>query len=120
MATRQEVLAQARTLGQTLAADEAVRAYMAAQRALRDDTEAKELLQKYTAQADRIHQLEATQRPVEVADKQKLQELERGMSANPTLKQFMRAQVDYLALMNSVNNAISAALRPADQAGGSA
>ena len=110
--------AQARALGEAIAAHPRVRDYTAAQQALRQDPSAQSLLQAYGQQAERIRTLEQAQKPVEVADKQKLAEIEGQMATNEALKLLMRCQADYVELMNQVNQAMEAPLtaaRSADQ-----
>jgi cell fate (sporulation/competence/biofilm development) regulator YlbF (YheA/YmcA/DUF963 family) len=116
MGSKQEIVEQARHLGELLAANEVVQHFRAAQQAVQNDAAAQEMLQKYSQQASRIQQLEAGGQPVEVADKQALAEIERGMAGNDALKDMMRWQADYLGLMNAVNEAMSAPL--ADESAG--
>ena len=73
------------------------------------------MLKAYTEQARHIHTLEVEQKPIEVADKHKLAEYEQKMASNAALKEFMRAQADYVALMNQVNQAMEAPLAESRQ-----
>ena len=115
-----EVLDKARALGEALAAHPRMRDYTAARQAVAGDTNAQDLLKSYSEQAEHIRRLEATQQPVEVADKQKIAEIEKGMAANEALKRLMRSQADYIELMNRVNEAMEAPLAPTQQADPSA
>lgn len=110
MADVQELVTQAQALGCALAAHPAVRAYYEAQRAVRADTAARQLLTDYQAHLDRLHELEAAMKPIEVTDKHRLKELERQMAGQEALKALSRAQADYAALMAQVNAAIDAPL----------
>lgn len=110
MADVEELIGKARALGEALAQHPVVQAHHAAQRAVRADGAAQKLLQDYQQQLARIQQLEATQQPIEVADKQKLKSLERDMAGQESLKQLMRTQVDYVALMSRINSAIDGPL----------
>ncbi|MCK4342783.1 MAG: YlbF family regulator [Phycisphaerae bacterium] len=110
MQDSENVLIKAKLLGEALAAHPRVKDYYAAQRAVRADETARKLLQDYQKQAAYIHQLEAEQKPVEVADKQKLREYETQMAGNETLKNLMRAQADYVQLMTQVNQTMEAPL----------
>jgi len=105
-----QLLSHAKTLGESLAAYPTVKDYYAAQQAARDDADAKRLLTEYQTHANHIRQLEAEQKPVEVADKQKLRDLETQMAGNEALKALMRTQADYVQLMNQVNQAMDAPL----------
>jgi cell fate (sporulation/competence/biofilm development) regulator YlbF (YheA/YmcA/DUF963 family) len=106
----QDLLARAQALGTALAAHPTVRAYHAAQRAARADAGAQRLMRDYHTQLNRIQQLEAELKPVEVADKQQLKSLETEMAGNEALKTLMRNQADYVALMAQVNGAIDGPL----------
>lgn len=106
MVNTQELLTMARTLGESLAAHPTVKAYYDAQRAARSDPAAQTLLRDYQAQLTYVQQLEEQQRPIEVADKQKLKTLEGQMAANEALKTLMRCQTDFVALMSNINRAI--------------
>ncbi len=110
MADTQELLTKAHALGEALAAHAAVQAYLEAQRTLRADSAAQQLLRDYQAQFARVRQLEADQKPIEVEDKHKLRDFELQMARHETLKKFMRAQADYVALRNQVDRAVDAPL----------
>jgi cell fate (sporulation/competence/biofilm development) regulator YlbF (YheA/YmcA/DUF963 family) len=107
MADLQELVRDARALGEKLAANPRVKAYFAAQRAVQEDAAAQALLQEYSAHGEHLRQLEAAQKPVEVADKHKMQDLENRVRATESLKELMRTQADYIELMNRVNTAMS-------------
>jgi len=87
-----------------------VQALHAAQKKVHDDAAAQKILKDYQQQANLIRRRESEGKPIEPDDKRKLAELERGMAANDALKAMMRAQADYLDLMNQVHEAIDAAL----------
>ncbi len=110
MADVPDVLTKARELGAALAAHPRVRAHLDAQRAVHADTTAQQILRDYQAQLDQIQQREASHQPIEVADKHKLRELEQRLAGNESLKNLMRTQADYVALMNQVNEAIDGPL----------
>jgi cell fate (sporulation/competence/biofilm development) regulator YlbF (YheA/YmcA/DUF963 family) len=108
-----ELVQEARVLGERLAQNPRVQSYFAAQRALQQDAAAQELLQEYSAHGDHLRELETEQKPIEVTDKRKLQELENRVRSNERLKELMRAQADYVELMNRVNAAMSESLNAA-------
>jgi cell fate (sporulation/competence/biofilm development) regulator YlbF (YheA/YmcA/DUF963 family) len=110
MADVEDLVQKARALGTALAAHPVVRAHYEAQRAVRTDAGAQQLLREYQAHIDRLHQLEAGQMPIEVADKQKLKTFEQQMAAQDSLKRLMRTQTDYVALMNRINSEIDGPL----------
>ncbi len=110
MADVQDLIAQAQALGRALAAHPTVRAYYEAQRAVRADASARQLLTDYQAHLARLHELESAMKPIEVADKHKLKDFERQMAGHDALKTLSRAQADYAALMAQVNGAIDGPL----------
>jgi cell fate (sporulation/competence/biofilm development) regulator YlbF (YheA/YmcA/DUF963 family) len=112
MQTTTELLQKARELGEAIARHERVRAYVAAQAAVRKDQQAQTLLRDYARQMDHLHELETSRKPIEVADKHKAAELEAQIAGHPLLKELMRVQADYVELMNQINHAMSAPLTP--------
>jgi len=110
MADDQDLLGKATALGQALASHPRVREHYAAQRGVREDAAAQQLLRDYQTHLNHIHQLEAEQKPIEVADKQKLKDFETQMAGNEALKALMRTQANYVALMAQVNQAMEAPL----------
>ncbi len=60
-------------------------------------------LKDYAAQAERIAKLEAENKPLEVEDKHRLDELEGKLLSNDVFKRYTAAQVDYVDLMRHVN-----------------
>lgn len=115
MASMQDIVAKARSLGEDLAANERVRAHYAARRATHADKAAQDLLRDYAQAVQRIQALEAEGKPVEVSDKQRIQEAELKMASNDALKQLMRTQADYVELMNQVNAAMEEPLRKLEE-----
>jgi len=106
----QDLLTKAQALGEALAAHPRVTGYFAAQRTARADAAAQKLLQDYHNHLRHLNELETARKPVEVADKHKLRDLENQIAGQETLKSLMRAQADYVALMNQVNQAMEAPL----------
>lgn len=100
------LLRKAAELGQALAGHPTVQAYFSAQQDARRDPAARALLEQYEEQLLTIQQLEAEQKPIEIADKQKLKELEGRMAGHETLKKLIRTQADYVAVMSRVNQAM--------------
>ena len=114
----QELLDRARALGEAIANHPHVQAFAAAREKVEKDAEAQQVLKAYEEQAQHIRQLETARRPIEVADKRKLAECERKMASNDALKELMRRQADYVALMNQVNRAMEAPLAASRKPGG--
>jgi cell fate (sporulation/competence/biofilm development) regulator YlbF (YheA/YmcA/DUF963 family) len=110
MAEVRELLEQARALGEAIASHPLVQAFTAARAKVESDTAAQQVLNAYEEQARHIHQLEAQRKPIEVADKKRLAQCEQKMASNEALKDLMRRQADYVALMNQINRAMEAPL----------
>ena len=72
------------------------------------------LLRDFQAQSDKIRQLDAEQKPVEVEDKHALQELQDELVASEIFKKYTAAQVNYIDLMRQVNQAIQNELAPTE------
>lgn len=64
------------------------------------------MLQDYQQHGQKLAQLEAENKPVEVEDKHKLQELRDELLSDETFKKLSAAQVEYVDLMRRVNAAI--------------
>jgi len=109
-----ELLDQARALGKALAQHPHIRAFTAAQARARADAEARQLLESYRQHTEKVRALELQRKPIEPEDKRKLVEYEQKIASHPALKELMRAQADYVALMNQINRAIEAPLSADD------
>jgi len=117
MADTQELINQARALGEAIARHPDVQAFLRARTEVEEDAAAQELLKAYSAHAQHLRQLEVEQKPVEVADKHKLAEYEQQMASNEALKKMVAAQVGYVTLMNKVNQAMEAPLAKIQRSG---
>lgn len=112
----QDLIEQARSLGEAIAKHSTVQAFIAARRATEGDTTAQELLKEYAAAAQRVQQLEQTQQPIEPADKQRLAMAQQKMAGHDAVKELMRTQSDYAALMYRINEAMQKPLEAAGNA----
>jgi cell fate (sporulation/competence/biofilm development) regulator YlbF (YheA/YmcA/DUF963 family) len=112
----QELLERARALGKAIASHPRVQVFMAAREKVEKDAACQEVLKAYSEQAKRVRELEAQQKPIEVTDKRKLAECEQKMASNDALKELMRAQADYIELMNQVNRSMEEPLARPRQA----
>jgi cell fate (sporulation/competence/biofilm development) regulator YlbF (YheA/YmcA/DUF963 family) len=111
-----DIIAHATELGKKIAAHPRTAAFLKAARAVAEDREAQGLLRAFQDQAEHMHELEASGKPIEVADKRKLADSEAAVAANARLKDMMKYQADYMELMNRVNNALEDAIH-AERAG---
>lgn len=106
----QTVLDQARDLGRNIAEHPRAKSYVEAATAIRADKDARTLLESYERHAEHMRQLEESGKPVEVADKHKLNDLQAKVIGNDNIKNFMRAQADYVDLMNRIHKAMNEAM----------
>jgi cell fate (sporulation/competence/biofilm development) regulator YlbF (YheA/YmcA/DUF963 family) len=106
MADHDDLIAQARSLGESLAKHPRVTAFFSARQAVDANPAAGQLLREYTTHMQKLQQLSAMQQPIEVADKHKAKELEGKLAGDECIRGFMRAQADYLELMHNVNTAM--------------
>ena len=97
-------------LGKALADAPQSKALVDAHSKLSSDPAAKDLVQSFQNQAMKIAQLEQTNQPIGVDDKQRLQALNDQLMACDVYKQFLDAQVQYADLMRKTNLAIRSEL----------
>lgn len=110
MSDVQPLLEQARSLGKSIGQHKRMRAFNEAREGVQRDPAAQQILQDYSQYMEKLQRLEAEGKPIEPTDKRKLAEIEGRMSSNDALKQLMRAQADYIELMDRVNSAMEEAL----------
>ncbi len=103
-------------LGKAIAESPEAQKYRQAREALEAEGDLAQTFEAYHEQAEKVARLEAENKPVEVADKHKLQELNQTLVSAPTFKQFTAAQMDYVDLMRRVNQALSGELTPIEGA----
>ena len=106
-----QVIELAKRLGKQLSAHERTAELKRAQQGVDSDSDAGELVKSYQKQMQRIAELEKDQKPIEVADKQKLRDLEEKISINPALSNLTRRQVDFVEMMRKVKEAIDSELQ---------
>ena len=102
----QEIIEQAKKLGEMIAAHERTIALKEMEKVLEGDQVARDLLQEYQKQAERMQNLEHSGKPIEVDDKHKMRDLEQKMALNDTLKKITAKQVDFVEMMNKVKTEI--------------
>ena len=112
----QEIIELAEKLGTAIAASPRYAALTEARNKLRAVPQASHLLRDFQEQAHKIARLEAETKPVEVADKHRLEALQQEIAGNDALKELMRVQADFSELMTRVNHAMAAPLSSLDQA----
>jgi cell fate (sporulation/competence/biofilm development) regulator YlbF (YheA/YmcA/DUF963 family) len=108
----EEIIKLASKLGSAIANNERYKAFRETEDQLKKDKEAKELSEALEKQTKKIQELEKSQKPVEVEDKKKLQQLKEKLASNKSIQKFLKEQTDYVELMTKVNEQIETKLRP--------
>lgn len=72
-------------------------------------------LQQYQDQFEKINKLEEEQKPIEVFDKRRLEDLHKQLVSNEIFKKFNAAQVEYVDLMQKVSSAMRKQLGETEQ-----
>ena len=96
----------AKRLGKAIADSPTASDLRDVQKALDNEPQVTKLLKDFQAQSDKIAESESQQKPVEVQDKHKLQELHEKLVSSAVFKKYTAAQVEYVDLMRKVNDAI--------------
>ncbi len=105
--TTNDILKKARELGEDLAKHDAVTKLIDATKAFDDDRDAQRLLLDYSRAMQTVAQKQATHQPIEVAEKQQLEQLQQQLVTNLKLRSLQMAQMDYLDLMRSIDAALT-------------
>jgi len=93
-------------LGKAIADSPAAARLRECRKALDQQPDVLKTLQEYQEQSQKVGQLEEQNKPVEVEDKHRLQELHDKLVANDVFKRYTAAQVDYVDMMRKVNTAL--------------
>ncbi len=96
----------AEQLGKAISDSPQAGALREARKSLTGESDLAQLMRDYQSQVAKVAQLEQENKPVEVADKHSLQELQQKLVASATFKAFNEAQVEYADLMRRVNQAV--------------
>lgn len=98
------------SLGRLIASSDAFVRLRAAESAVRADQATGDLIEALEGQRRKIAELEEQRKPVEVSDKHEMKRLNEQAQGNELLQDLLRAQADYVAMMNRVNGAIREAM----------
>lgn len=106
MPSTQEIIAEAQKLGDLIAQHDAAKKLESALKALQNNVESQRVLNDYNRHLQALGEKEAAGRPIEVADKHKLETLQKAVIMNPLLRGFQTAQMDYVDLLRKVDDAM--------------
>ena len=111
----EEILTLADKLGRAIATHERFQALRTAEKNVSENEGANRAQTELEKHMNHISDLEQSGKPVEVADKRKLEQLQNEFRSQPALQQLVKAQADYLEMMNKVNETIVSRLRPPER-----
>lgn len=106
MPTTQDIISAAEKLGREIAEHDVAKKLESALKAFKSNTESQRVLTDYNRHLQGLAEKEATGRPIEVADKHKLESLQKAVIMNPLIRQFQQAQMDYMDLLRKVDEAM--------------
>ncbi|MFI4861359.1 MAG: YlbF family regulator [Phycisphaerales bacterium JB063] len=118
MASTEEILKQASALGDLIAEHDASKSMESAVKALQNDPSSQQALADLNKHAAGLEAKAAQGKPIEVADKRKMEELQQAVVLNPLMANFQRSQMAYVDLLRKVDDAITG--RPAEEAAAAA
>ncbi len=109
MATTQQIMDAANDLGKLIAEHASTKKLADISKQLREDTDAQRIVTDYSRQLEAVQKKQEEQKPIEVEDKRKLEQLQQAMIGNTLLRDMQMVQMDYLDLMRRVDEAIQGA-----------
>lgn len=115
MPSTEEIMKEAKKLGQMLVEHDAVKKAKQAIERFEKDRDAQQVMTQFSQTLQKLAQKEATGQPIEVAEKKQLQQLQTTLAHNLTMRQFQTAQMDFEDLLRQVDEAVSG---PATEAAG--
>jgi cell fate (sporulation/competence/biofilm development) regulator YlbF (YheA/YmcA/DUF963 family) len=117
MASDEKLIKAAQELGAQLGENPKVARLEAAIGKLREDTDAQRALNDLNRHLSAVAQKEMSGQPIEVADKQKLRDLQNVVVHNLVLREFQLAQMDYVDLVRKLDDAMYGSSAAAEAVG---
>ena len=103
----EEILKKANELGLLIKGTDIHQRFEELSKKLESDTEAKNLLEEFAKVNEELHEKEKKDNVIEVAEKQKLQDLNGKVSANQLIKEYIATHSYYLNMMIQIQKTIS-------------
>ncbi len=103
----EEIISRANELGLMIKGTDVYKRYVEVVKKLEQNPESRKLLEEFAQLSETVQQKEGTGQPVEVEEKQKIEELSAKVSEDELLKEFITAQSYYMNLMMMIQKAIS-------------
>jgi len=109
MATTQDILDAAKSLGKLISTHPAAKRMDDLMKKLQSDREAQRALTDFNRHMQTLSQKEQMGQPIEVEDKRKMDQFQAAVAANLVLRELQMAQMDYLDLMRQVDDLVGGA-----------
>ncbi|MCC5827959.1 MAG: YlbF family regulator [Phycisphaeraceae bacterium] len=119
MSQEEAITKAAKELGELLKEHPAVKRLQQVTSEMSRNSDAQRLVNEMNQHIEKLAEKEMTGRPIEVAEKRKLQELQQAVTLNIAIRNFQNAQMDYLDLMRKVDDAMGLVTRQSAPAPGS-
>ncbi len=103
----EEIISRANELGLMIKGTDVYKRYVEVVKKLEENPESRKLLEEFAQLSETVQQKEGTGQPVEVEEKQKIEELSAKVSEDELLKEFITTQSYYMNLMMMIQKAIS-------------
>ncbi|MBN2401274.1 MAG: YlbF family regulator [Spirochaetes bacterium] len=103
----EEILKKANELGLMIKGSEISSRFEEISKQIENDSEAKKLLEDYIKMTQEFQEKEASGRPIEVEEKQKIQDISEKVSQNQLIKEFIATQTYFYNMMIQIQNVIS-------------
>ncbi len=107
MATTDEILNAAREVGKLVSEHDTAKRLEGAIKMLQNDVASQRVLTDFNRALQSLGEKEARGQGITLEDKHKLEELQRSVVRNPTLRSFQMAQMDYVDLLRKIDEAIT-------------
>jgi len=111
----QHIIGLAERLGRAIAESPQAVKLRDARKAADAEPDLAKTLKDFREHSEKLARLDAQQKPIEVGDKHKLQELHGKLAGSETFKKLTAAQVDYVDLLRKVNEAMQRSLAAAEK-----
>ncbi len=109
MATTQEIIDAAKSLGKLITTHPAAKRMDDLMKKLQADREAQRVLTDFNRHMQMLGQKEQQGRPIEIEDKRKMDQYQTAVAQNLVLRELQIAQMDYLDLMRQVDDLVKGA-----------
>lgn len=103
----EELIKKANELGLMIKGTEIYKRYEDVGKKLESDADSRKLLEEYAAISEEMYQKENSGGAIEVAEKQKFEDLHEKVSGNQLIKEYIATQSYFMNLMMQIQKAIS-------------